>query len=293
MDKNRQGAKASYVAFFVFVALWILAPSFVRMGTREAFVEFQAPALHLVAKGRDLARFWELKSKSSEELAAASRDLARINAALELKVRTLEDIRQENIRLRELARYTAPREFLTIVARVASRDSSSWWHRIILRKGRSDGIRPGCPVVFSDRVIGKVSLVHLNTCEVDLVTSPNFRCTAYLEGDEQGRIVLVSGLPANSLGTARAKIAVIPTDYIAPAGQSAKVVTTGMGGVFPAGLTIGTLDSNIRTTQEGNFKEGTLQPSRNLFSLQEVSVLVPIHPAAGEILLEKRYEDFQ
>ena len=84
MDQNRQGARASYIALTIFVAIWILLPSAVRRFNREAFSEFQAPALHLAGKGRDLAKFWELKSRSNEEMAAAGRDLARINAALEL-----------------------------------------------------------------------------------------------------------------------------------------------------------------------------------------------------------------
>jgi rod shape-determining protein MreC len=155
MDNNRQGAKASYVALVFFLGLWMILPSAVRRFNREAFAEFQAPALHLVGKGRDLARYWELKSRAPEELAAASRDLARINAALELKLHSLDDARKENIRLREMLRYPQSTEFVTVVARVSVRETSSWWQRIIIRKGRSDGVRPGCPVVFGDRVIGR------------------------------------------------------------------------------------------------------------------------------------------
>ena len=104
------------------------------------------------------------------------------------------------------------------------------WHAP--RKGRNDGIRPGAPVVFGDTVVGRVTAVHLTTSEVDLVTSPGFRCTAYLEGDDQNRIVLINGVAANSLGTAKARVSVIPYDYLLPAGTPARVTTTGMGGVF-------------------------------------------------------------
>ncbi len=286
MDQNRQGARASYVALAVFVAGWILLPSAVRRFNREAFVEFQAPALHLVGKSRDLATFWEKKSRSSEELVAAGRDLARINAALELKLKGLEDIRQENTRLREVTRYNVPADYLSVVARVATRDSSSWWQRIVIRKGRNDGIRPGAPVVFGDTVVGRVTAVHLTTSEVDLVTSPGFRCTAYLEGDEQNRIVLINGVAANSLGTAKARVSVIPYDYLLPAGTPARVTTTGMGGVFPSGLTLGYLDGGAYATQVGNFKESLLVPSRDLYNLQEVSVLVPIIQTPGEALMQ-------
>ena len=286
MDQNRQGARASYVALSVFVAGWILLPSAVRRFNREAFVEFQAPALHLVGKSRDLATFWEKKSRSSEELVAAGRDLARINAALELKLKGLEDIRRENTRLREVTRYNVPADYLSVVARVATRDSSSWWQRIVIRKGRNDGIRPGAPVVFGDTVVGRVTAVHLTTSEVDLVTSPGFRCTAYLEGDEQNRIVLINGVAANSLGTAKARVSVIPYDYLLPAGTPARVTTTGMGGVFPSGLTLGYLDGGAYATQVGNFKESLLVPSRDLYNLQEVSVLVPIIQTPGEALIQ-------
>lgn len=291
MDQNRQGARASYVALAVFVAAWILLPSAVRRFNREAFVEFQAPALHLAGKSRDLATFWEKKSRSTEELVAAGRDLARINAALELKLKGLEDIRRENQRLREVTRYNVPAEYLSVVARVATRDSSSWWQRIVIRKGRNDGIRPGAPVVFGDTVVGRVTAVHLTTSEVDLVTSPGFRCTAYLEGDDQNRIVLVNGVAANSLGTAKARVSVIPYDYLLPAGTPARVTTTGMGGVFPSGLTLGYLDGGAYATQVGNFKESLLVPSRDLYNLQEVSVLVPLIQTPGEALMQG--EQFQ
>jgi rod shape-determining protein MreC len=286
MDQNRQGARASYVALAVFAAGWVLLPSAVRRLNREAFVEFQAPALHLVGKSRDLATFWEKKSRSSEELVAAGRDLARINAALELKLRGMEDVRRENTRLREVTRYNVPAEYLSVVARVATRDSSSWWQRIVIRKGRNDGIRPGAPVVFGDTVVGRVTAVHLTTSEVDLVTSPGFRCTAYLEGDDQNRIVLINGVAANSLGTAKARVSVIPYDYLLPAGTPARVTTTGMGGVFPSGLTLGYLDGGAYATQVGNFKESLLVPSRDLYNLQEVSVLVPIIQTPGEALMQ-------
>ena len=286
MDQNRQGARASYVALAIFVALWVLMPAAIRRLNREAFAEFQAPALHLLGKSRDMATFWEKKSRSTEEMAAAGRDLARINAALEIKLNAMDDVRRENIRLREITRYVVPAEYLSVVARVATRDSSSWWQRIVIRKGRNDGIRPGAPVVFGNNVVGRVTAVHLTTSEVDLVTSPGFRCTAYLEGDDQNRIALVNGVASNSLGTAKARVSVIPHDYTPPAGQPARVFTTGMGGVFPSRLLLGYLDGGTYTTQVGNFKESLLIPSRDLYNLQEVSVLVPLHQNPGEALMQ-------
>jgi hypothetical protein len=36
----------------------------------------------------------------------------------------------------------------------------------------------------------------------------------------------------------------------------------------------------------GNFKESLLVPSRDLYNLQEVSVLVPLHQNPGEALMQ-------
>ncbi len=293
MEQNRQGAKAAYVLLTITAVLWVLLPSAVRRFNREAFTEFQAPALHLVGKGRDLARYWELKSRNSEELVAASRDLARVNAALELKLAMTQDLRDENKRLREIAHYTPPNTFYTVVARVGLREATSWWHRINVRKGLDDGVRPGCPVIFGNRVVGRVVLVHKNSAEVDLITSPAFRCTAFLEGDDQNRMVVVDGRAANSLTPPAARVWNIPYDYSIPAGIVPKVMTTGLGGIYPSHLILGTLDSSVRNAQDGNFKEGILRPTHELFSLQEVTILVPTKPSRAEDLLSGRYEEFQ
>ena len=66
---------------------------------------------------------------------------------------------------------------------------------------------------------------------------------------------------------------------------NAKVMTTGLGGVFPSGLTLGTLEDGARPTAEKHMQEGVLTPAKELNFIQEVSVLVPKYPTAGEILL--------
>ncbi|MFM7397990.1 MAG: rod shape-determining protein MreC, partial [Verrucomicrobiota bacterium] len=192
MNREEQGAKASYVLLTLVFLAWCFGPSVVRRFTREAFVEFQAPALELAGRTRDLARYWELRTRSTEELAEAGRDLGRINAGLELRLIEMKGLAEENARLRTLLSYGPAPEYRTVVARVVARDSTGWWQRITIRKGRTDGVRPFSPVVFGNQVIGRVAQVHLNSSEIDLITSPGFRCTAHLDGDEQRRVVLLT-----------------------------------------------------------------------------------------------------
>lgn len=263
---------------------WLLLPAAARLFTRETFAEFQAPALGLASRSRELVRYWEITGRSSEELAAAGRDLARSQAALELRLRELESAADENRRLRAMLAAPAPAQFRTVVARVAARESTAWWSRLTIRRGRTDGIRPGCPVVFGDAVVGRIAAVHVDTSEVELVTSPGFRCSAFLEGDAGNRPVLVSGEPDLPFTAPSARVTYIPIDFTPAAGQATRVVTTGLGGLYPQGLRLGTLGAEMEETPAGAYRLGTLHPARDLMGLREVSVLVPTEPQPYEEL---------
>lgn len=267
----------------VFVT-WLLLPAAARLFTREAFAEFQAPALGLASRSRELVRYWELTARSTEDLAAAGRDLARAQSGMELRLRTLESVAEENRRLHAMLNARPSPEFRTVVARVAVRESSAWWTRLTIRRGRTDGIRPGCPVVFGDCVVGRIAAVHVDTSEVELITSPGFRCSAFLEGDSGNRPVLISGEPDLPFNSPTARVTYIPIDFTPAAGQPTRVVTTGLGGLYPRGLRLGTLSGDLEETPAGAYRIGTLQPGRELLSLREVSVLVPTEPQPYEEL---------
>lgn len=265
----------------LFVA-WLLLPSAARLFTHETFAEFQAPAIGLAARSRELVRYWELTSRDADELAAAGRDLARAQSGIELRLRELESTADENRRLRSMLGTPPPVGFRTLVARVALRESNAWWSRLTIRRGRTDGVRPGCPVVFGDTVVGRIAAVHVDTSEVELVTSPGFRCSAFLEGDPGKRPVLVSGEPDLPFVAPSARVTYIPIDFTPVAGQPTRVVTTGLGGLYPAGLRLGILSGEMEETPAGAYRLGTLRPGRDLINLHEVSVLIPTEPQAYE-----------
>jgi len=279
-----QRLRAPLAVLGLVFAAWLLLPAAARLFTREAFAEFQAPALGLASRSRELVRYWELTARGSDELAAAGRDLARAQAGTELRLRALESAADENRRLRAMLAAPPPAEFRTVVARVAVRESSSWWTRLTIRRGRTDGIRPGCPVVFGDCVVGRIAAVHVDTSEVELVTSPGFRCSAFLEGDSGNRPVLVSGEPDLPFTSPSARVTYIPVDFSPAAGQPTRVITTGLGGLYPRGLRLGTLTGELEETPAGAYRIGTLQPSRDLLNVREVSVLVPTEPQPYEEL---------
>ena len=69
----------------------------------------------------------------------------------------------------------------------------------------------------------------------------------------------------------------VPLDLFATANATKRLVTSGFGGVFPPGLTIG-LITHLEPSSDGLFKTGDVKLDERLGSLTEVTVLVPLNP---------------
>lgn len=255
---------------------WLLVPTAVKTFARASFFELTAPVNLAASRVRDLQDFWALRTRSRTELIEASRDLARVTASFELAVQQNGELRAEVARLEELLRLPPLRDHRLEHARVARRDFSGWWQRIVIRKGRDHGIPVGAPVVFSGGVVGRVSEVHATTAVVELISSPTMRLAGVVEGDT--RPISFQGGVNPTLAPPRGVVELMPLDIIANSAAPKRLVTAGFGGVFPPGLTLGTI---IRAdlASDGLFKSGAVELDPRLGTLTEVSVLVPVAPA--------------
>ena len=70
----------------------------------------------------------------------------------------------------------------------------------------------------------------------------------------------------------------VPSDIYALASSPKRLVTSGLGGVFPAGLTIGEI-IHLEPSTDGLFKSGEVRLDARLAALTEVAVMVPVAPA--------------
>jgi rod shape-determining protein MreC len=77
-------------------------------------------------------------------------------------------------------------------------------------------------------------------------------------------------------------VELMPLDIIANAAAPKRLVTAGFGGVFPPGLTLGTI-VRADLASDGLFKSGEVELDPRLGTLTEVSVLVPVAPAAAPV----------
>lgn len=263
-----------FVTLAVVAAVWLLAPVAIKGFMRTSFFELQAPVSVSVSYLRDLQEYWGMRIHSKPELIAAGRDLARATASFELAAQQNVELLAEIHRLENLLRVPAHTEYYFEHARVVRRDFSGWWQRLVIRKGRNFSIPVGAPVVFTGGVVGRVVEVYAYTSVVELISSPNLRLAAVVEGDTRP-MSYQGGLNA-TFGPAKAVIEFVPLDIFASATSTRRLVTSGLGGVFPAGLTLGQV-VKIEPSTDGLFKTGEVLLDPRLGELTEVTVLVPLN----------------
>lgn len=270
--------------FFLFAGMfvWWFAPAAARRAVYEAVYEFEAPSFVLSSRMRELAQYWELRSRSENDLIRAGRDASRLAATMQYEISRNTALRAENLRLEKLLGLPSRPEYRTVPARTVQRRLGMWWQQLVLRRGEEDGVRPGCPVVTAYGVVGRVREVFYDTCVVELISSPSFRISACIAGMEN-RPVTYQGAGAAPFGKPRGKISDVPADAVLPGGGARlDVVTSGLGGIFPAGLKIGSVAGTAARSGDGIFREADVALSQDLASIEEAAILVPVIPDVSE-----------
>jgi rod shape-determining protein MreC len=273
LPKRLDQARPFFVLAVILLA-WIFLPLFAKVFTRATFFEIQAPLIVADSFVRDLQTFWSNKTHSKDELLKAGQQVAGLIAEYEYSNQRNAYLEGEILRLENLLKIPSMPDYRFEAARVARRDFSAWWQRMVIRKGSNYGITVGAPVVFAGGVVGRVVEVHRYTSVVDLVTSPTLRLAATIAGDP--RPVSYQGGLNNTFSAPRGTVDFVSTEFFASPSQPKQLVTSGLG-VFPPGLTIGQITS-LEPSADGLFKNGEVLLDQRLGTLTEVTVLIPLNP---------------
>lgn len=264
-----------FVTLGLLVLAWLLIPTAVKRFTRLSFFELQAPIEVMPSYVRDLQDFWSLRTRSKTAFIEAGRDLARLTASYEIRAEENTALRAEITRLESLLGLPTNTQYRSEAARVARRDFNAWWQRLVIRKGRNFGLTVGSPVIFGGGVVGRVTDVGAYTAVVDLISSPTMRLAASLEGDP--RPISFQGGVAHAFSQPRARAEFVPLDIVATESSPRRLITSGLGGLFPPGLALGTL-VRLEDSTDGLFRSGEIVLDPRLSELLEVTVLVPLNP---------------
>ncbi|SFA38797.1 rod shape-determining protein MreC [Parageobacillus thermantarcticus] len=185
---------------------------------------------------------------------------------LETQVQTLK---KENERLRALLnKKESLRDFIPIQATVIGRNPDRWQETIIVNKGEQHGVKKDMAVITPEGLVGKVQHASQFTSTVQLLSAldQKNRISAYVQGNEN-----VFGLIEGYDEKRRALLLKrIPFD--AKIEKKQKVLTSGLGGVFPKGLLIGEV-MEVVPDQYGLTKMVYVKPAANFYDIDDVIIV--------------------
>jgi len=197
-----------------------------RIAMIDRFVPSMDWAMAPVTGLTNIARDFQSYTRIYEQNQDLRRELQQMKAWREAALQ----LEQENARLLDLNKVRIDPK-LTHVTGVVTADSGSPFRQsVLLNVGARDGIMDGWATMDGIGLVGRISGVGQNTSRVILLTDTNSRIPVTVQPSGQRAILVGDNEAAPTLELIENRDLVRPGD---------RVVTSGDGKVFPAGLLVG------------------------------------------------------
>ena len=193
-------------------------------------------------------------------------ELRQKNSELEQSLRELENIKTENETLKEYLNLTEKYgEYKTIPGYVINKDISNYSKTIVINIGSDDGVQENMTVIGDEGLVGHVVSVTNNTAKVQTIvdTASSISCSMSTTKDS---IVCKGTLD----GQSELRAMYIPTDANIIQGDS--IETSGLGGIYPKGIHVGTVKS-VTNTQNITDRYAVVETAVDFDKLDTVLVI--------------------
>lgn len=256
--------------FIVVLLLFGLVLISLRVKQRKGIAFFDAVLLEVASPAQGAATFLVKSVEGVFQRYIFLVHLEKENAWLKKKMAHLEEENHQmremvlaNERFRKLLEFRESMPGSPVAAEVIGRDPSSWFRSVTVNKGDRDGVQKGMAVVLPEGVVGQILKTAPHYATVLLITDYNSaldgiiqrtRAKAIVEGKEENRCELKY---------------LLRTEEVAIGDV---VVTSGLGGIFPKGLTVGEI-RKVDKRNHGVFQYAELAPAVDLTKLEEVLII--------------------
>lgn len=142
------------------------------------------------------------------------------------------EIKQENLRLRNLLKFQEAVEHQLLPAQVIGRNPSSWFSTLTIDKGAKDGLKVDMPVVTNQGLVGKIIHVLPSHAVVQLIISPSSGISAIIQRTRDNGVLL-------GLSTPRGYASITRLNQKADIREGDVVISSTLTGIYPKGLIIG------------------------------------------------------
>ena len=235
----------------------------IRVWTVGAISPFQRASANGVGSIRGIWNHYFALQNTSRD----NEQLRRENDALKLQITQLQSKAAEADRLAGLLNFRKLHMEVPMVgARVIGASAGTASQTIDIDRGERDGIKRNMGVITPDGVVGKVIESYANSAQVLLLTDKDSGVGALLT---ESRIQS----PVGGTGEPLLSMKYVPNDDTVNNGEH--VVTSGMDRIFPRDLPVGTI---VEVKPANPFKQIRVRPAANLERLEEVIVLLTLHP---------------
>ncbi|HJG61963.1 MAG TPA: rod shape-determining protein MreC [Enorma massiliensis] len=194
-------------------------------------------------------------------------DLKAQNEELTAQVAELSEAQETASRLESLLGLQSTYNLESTAARIIGESSDAWSRTVTIDKGSSDGFAINMPVCNSAGVIGQIIEVSANTSTVRLITDENSGVSAMVQSTRaQG---ILQGQPDGTL-----RLEYVTTDADVQEGDI--IVTSGIGGVYPKGLPLGTVSTVVREENATYYTITVTPASSDTENNEEVLVITSL-----------------
>ncbi|MBR5524342.1 MAG: rod shape-determining protein MreC [Clostridia bacterium] len=213
------------------------------------------------------------------ELRAQLEELKKENAALRQQLVDYNDLKQTNAWYSEiLGLHEENPEYTFAAGRVIARDPSDYYGNFTIAAGQNSGVSVNDPVVATDgTLVGVVEEVGLTFAKVRTVLDPSTKVAAQISrtGDTAytaGSTVDMARMNCLRMNTLERSSGVGVGDF---------VVTSGIGGVYPAGLLIGSV-KEVRSATDGMTLDADVDLFAEIYDLKQVMVITSFAGQGGQ-----------
>ncbi len=234
----------------------------IRATLTVALYPLQAIAGIPAAIGSGVVGFFTTKQSLEE----ANTKLRAEQALLLARLQQFDSIDQENTRLRQMLGSAIRVAERALAAELLEVSPEPFTRKILIARGERDGAYVGQAVIDAHGIMGQVTQVYGTQSRVTLITDP---------GHAVPVLVNRNGLRALVFGTGNPDTLKVP--YLTAAADIKEgdlMISSGMGGTFPAGYPVATVSKIVNDPNEA-FLEIRAQPVAQLNHSKQVLLIWP------------------
>lgn len=260
--------KHKYIYLFVIlclISIYLLAFGKGRSLVYKSLIDFFSP----IEKSASIANFkiskiyQDINSyiwlKSQNDKLKEEVKLLRANDEI------LRELELENGRLKKMLDFKKETQYKLVASSVIGREPTNLFYGCIIDKGTDSGIRKNMVVITNEGLVGKIIFATSMTAKVMFIIDPNNKVSAIDQNTRSFGILTGTGKDYCLLKYLSIDDEIILGD---------KILTSGEGGVYPKGISIGRI-SKLRRSPDGSSWYIEVRPYVDFSKLEEIFVAIP------------------